>query len=260
MDSCFNLICDTSNIWLDFSTCPRAKPCPLEEPAWPRVFPDSCDPVTGQHFFTVDASSDTCVDCFAILYVRGQQCRDIPVKFLDNNGDGCVTELDWLGNRNCDDLNCDGTTDMADRLIWQAHRYHCCRTCDDVDADTICDPIDNCRLIPNPGQLDSDGDGLGDVCDNCPTVFNPGQEDANGIPPGDACCCVGIRGDANGDGSVLPNIIDLNYMVNRIFRGGPPYPCPKEADVNSDGGIGNIIDLNFLVNYIFRGGPLPGPC
>ncbi|HEX2897409.1 MAG TPA: hypothetical protein VHP63_05090, partial [candidate division Zixibacteria bacterium] len=123
MDSCGNPVCDTSNIWLDFATCPSAVPCPLEEPAWPKVFPDSCDPVTGEHFFTVDASSDTCVDCFAILYVRGQQCRDIPVKFLDNNGDGCVTELDWLGNRNCDDLNCDGTTDMADRQIWQAH-YH----------------------------------------------------------------------------------------------------------------------------------------
>lgn len=72
-------------------------------------------------------------------------------------------------------------------------------------------------------------------------------------------CCLGNRGDANFDGTNA-NILDLNYMVNRIFRGGAPYQCPEEADCNSDGTAGNIIDLNFLVNRIFRGGPLPGPC
>lgn len=73
-------------------------------------------------------------------------------------------------------------------------------------------------------------------------------------------CCVGNRGDANSDGGVTPNVLDLNYMVNRIFRGGAPYQCLEEADMNGDGTSGNVIDLNFLVNRIFRGGPLPGPC
>jgi hypothetical protein len=258
-DSCGNPVCD-SLVWLDFSTCPAAQPCPLEEPAWPRVFPDSCDPNSGLHYFTVDASSDTCVDCFAILYVRGQQCRDIPVKFLDNNGDMCVTELDWLGNRSCDDLNCDGIVDTVDRVLWSTHFHHCCRTCPDTDNDGICDPIDNCRFVPNPTQLDTDGDGIGDACDNCPLVSNPGQEDTNGDGIGDACCCVGIRGDVNGDGALMPNILDLTYLVDYIFRGGPKPPCPKEADVNSDAAVANILDLTYLVDFIFRGGPPPGPC
>lgn len=72
-------------------------------------------------------------------------------------------------------------------------------------------------------------------------------------------CCVGVRGDVNGDG-IDVNILDLNFMVDRIFRGGPASGCPNEADVNSDGTSANILDLNFLVNRIFRGGLAPGAC
>ncbi len=73
-------------------------------------------------------------------------------------------------------------------------------------------------------------------------------------------CCIGIRGDVNSDGGVNPNILDLNYLVNRIFRGGPVPRCLKEADVNGMGGIADVVDLNFLVNRIFRNGPNPGSC
>lgn len=77
---------------------------------------------------------------------------------------------------------------------------------------------------------------------------------------GPASCCIGIRGDCNNDGQVNPNILDLNFLVNRVFRGGPSAVCLEEADVNGNGTPQNIVDLNFLVNRIFRGGPLPGPC
>jgi len=80
-----------------------------------------------------------------------------------------------------------------------------------------------------------------------------------GGPISFAGCCVGIRGDVNLDGSNA-DALDLNYMVNYIFRNGPVSPCPQEADVNSDGNSGNIVDLNYLVTYIFRTGPAPGAC
>lgn len=72
-------------------------------------------------------------------------------------------------------------------------------------------------------------------------------------------CCVGDRGDVNGDG-VNANILDLTYLIDRIFRGGDPAECDGEADLNGDGTPANILDLTFLVDRIFRGGDAPGGC
>jgi hypothetical protein len=65
-----------------------------------------------------------------------------------------------------------------------------------------------------------------------------------------------LCGDVNNDGSG-PNILDLNYFVNFIFRLGPAPQVPQAADLNGSGGNPNILDMNMLVNYIFRLGPLP---
>jgi hypothetical protein len=74
-------------------------------------------------------------------------------------------------------------------------------------------------------------------------------------------CCIGTRGDLNGDGKVLPDITDLNFAVSKIFRGGLKPACQGEGDVNSDKSILDILDLNFLVNKIFRGSLTPyGDC
>jgi PKD repeat protein len=63
-------------------------------------------------------------------------------------------------------------------------------------------------------------------------------------------------GNANCDANV-GNILDLNYMINFIFRNGAA-PDPIGGDANGNGAI-NILDLNYLVNYIFRNGPPPPP-
>lgn len=65
-------------------------------------------------------------------------------------------------------------------------------------------------------------------------------------------CCNGIKGDVNSDG-LDANIVDLNFLVNRVFRGGTAPFCSGEADVNADGTPGDILDLNIVVNHIFRG-------
>ena len=69
----------------------------------------------------------------------------------------------------------------------------------------------------------------------------------------------GNRGDVNCDGRDA-NILDLNYLVNYMFRFGPAPECNIEADMNSDGSLPNTLDLLHITNRIFRFGPSPGPC
>jgi len=57
----------------------------------------------------------------------------------------------------------------------------------DEDGDGVPNGVDNCPLVPNPGQEDRSGDGVGDACDNCPDAYNPDQMDSNGDGVGDAC-------------------------------------------------------------------------
>jgi len=71
-------------------------------------------------------------------------------------------------------------------------------------------------------------------------------------------CLNCVRGDTNNDNNL--NILDLTFLVDVIFRGGPPAECPEEADINNDEIPSNILDLTFIVDYIFRGGQTPAPC
>lgn len=63
-----------------------------------------------------------------------------------------------------------------------------------------------------------------------------------------------VRGDCNGDG--LVNLADIVFLINYLFRGGPPPSIPQAGDANCDGRV-NLVDLVYLINYIFRSGPAP---
>jgi rhodanese-related sulfurtransferase len=66
-----------------------------------------------------------------------------------------------------------------------------------------------------------------------------------------------VCGDANTDSSV--SVVDVVYLINYLFRGGPP-PYPLDiGDVNCDESI-TLADIVFLINYMFRQGTLPCDC
>jgi len=64
-----------------------------------------------------------------------------------------------------------------------------------------------------------------------------------------------ICGDVNEDGTI--NSADIVYLINYLFKGGPPPSWPlNRADCNGDGTV-NSADVVCMINYLFKGGPNP---
>jgi len=78
-----------------------------------------------------------------------------------------------------------------------------------------------------------------------------------------ANCCLGVRGNVNGDSEEKINISDITYIVSYLFGtpSGPTPPCLEEGNVNADSeGKVNISDLTYLVSYLYDNGPAPPSC
>ncbi|MBI5225016.1 hypothetical protein HY989_04045 [Candidatus Micrarchaeota archaeon] len=75
------------------------------------------------------------------------------------------------------------------------------------------------------------------------------------IPSG---ICQQTCGDLNGDAKT--NIVDLTYLVNYLFSGGPQPKYLCSADVDKSTKV-NVLDLTYYVNFLFKGGPtVVGQC
>jgi hypothetical protein len=61
-------------------------------------------------------------------------------------------------------------------------------------------------------------------------------------------------GDVTGDGAI--NIGDVVFLINFLYRGGPPPQPLSSGDINTDCEV-NVGDVVYLINYLFRGGPRP---
>jgi hypothetical protein len=82
------------------------------------------------------------------------------------------------------------------------------------------------------------------------------------------CCDIwGVPGDADLDRKV--NILDIVYVINFKYKGGPGVKWPEESynppttsncdnimEVDGQAGI-NILDIVYLINYKYKGGPAP---
>ena len=93
------------------------------------------------------------------------------------------------------------------------------------------------------------------VVDTPSTQYGYGRVDAFR-----AVLSISRDGDVNGlDGG--PDIADLVYLVNYMFRDGPaPFPSELLGDLDCSGDL-DVADALYLVNYMFKSGPaFPYPC
>lgn len=67
---------------------------------------------------------------------------------------------------------------------------------------------------------------------------------------------VGICGDSDGDG-LGPNVADLTYLVDYLFKGGSAPDPLFLSDVTGGGDGIYVDDLVYMVDYLFKGGPAP---
>ncbi len=79
-----------------------------------------------------------------------------------------------------------------------------------------------------------------------------------------ANCCQN-RGNVDGviGGGGPVDVADLSYLVDFLFKAGPPPPCTEEGNVDGIIGVGgpiDVADLSYLVDYLFQGGPPPPAC
>lgn len=89
---------------------------------------------------------------------------------------------------------------------------------------------------------------LGDFPYHCtPHPFMTGNVTVM-IPP--SCTC----GEVNGDDMI--NILDIVYLINFKYKGGPAPTFPECSDVNNDGDL-NILDIVYLINFKYKAGPAP---
>ena len=94
-----------------------------------------------------------------------------------------------------------------------------------------------------------------------PSVFNFLSDPLGDLVPyeyhqGELTVWWGVPGDASGD-SVI-NLGDIVYLIEYLYRYGPPPCIPETGDVTGDCVI-NIGDVVYLIEYLYRYGPAPVP-
>ncbi len=65
-----------------------------------------------------------------------------------------------------------------------------------------------------------------------------------------------LRGDVNHDFRI--DVGDVVYLINYLYKSGPPPYHFGTGDVNDDGTI-DVGDVVYLINYLFKGGSPPPP-
>ncbi|SYZ71984.1 putative Subtilisin [Candidatus Zixiibacteriota bacterium] len=110
---------------------------------------------------------------------------------------------------------------------------------------------DTLRMIIDSSAIDQIGDTLEDI---------PGFDFAYGygLASASRALLAVVRGDADNSGAI--DILDVSYLINFLYKSGPPpQPDDRVGDANCDGAV-NIKDIAYLLQYLYHSGPKPQIC
>jgi hypothetical protein len=78
------------------------------------------------------------------------------------------------------------------------------------------------------------------------------QDPSDGVGVYERAFANPCHADLDSDGA--ENVVDVFYLINYLFAGGPAPGC--SGDLNGDAKV-DVADAFYLINYLFAGGPPP---
>ena len=68
-----------------------------------------------------------------------------------------------------------------------------------------------------------------------------------------------VRGDADGNGEVVPIVDAITILNFQFVLGAPEPPCLDAADADGDGAFNGLLDGLYALSFGFVDGPAPPP-
>ncbi|MCP4597329.1 dockerin type I domain-containing protein [Neptuniibacter sp.] len=128
----------------------------------------------------------------------------------------------------------------------------------DIPANRAGEEI-NWQVISSGGNMNGSSTNYGLSSTVAQTAVGSGTSASYGLGHGfwqgigSGSCC-DLAGDVNNDTNI--DILDIVFVINFKYKGGPAPECMDEANINSDTEI-DILDIVYLINYKYKGGPTP---
>jgi len=124
-----------------------------------------------------------------------------------------------------------------------------------IIVDSLSAEVPNIFVLKLTGEIDQDVLGTANLYYEEPTTdySHPDFLVEICIEP-----CDYLPGDLDGDGSIA--LSDIVYLINYLFKFGPPqFPLLVIADFNCNGKV-SVADVVYLISYLFKEGPKPEKC